>query len=182
MNHNNINNLQLDGQQQQLVVAHYDMAMRMAAPWLHLGMSADDVRADAAYGLCVAACRYNSHYHTTFATFAFTYIKSAIAWGIREYRNQHGLPRRSVEELMLPIVGMKIEEVDHHDADAEMRDRVEQALSTLTPNERLVMEALYGFNGMPLTVEQLAKRLNVSERYVYDITHNAMGKMKSAER
>lgn len=71
----------------------------------------------------------------------------------------------------------------HSQVETESRDSlrledISKAMPTLSPRERVVIAAMYGFNCAPMTLEQCGKLLKVSRERVRQIEAGAINKIK----
>ena len=65
----------------------------------------------------------------------------------------------------------------------ELKERIEEALDTLTPREKIILELRFGLNGdEPKTLEEVAKEFNVRGERIRQIEVKALRKMRHPKR
>jgi RNA polymerase primary sigma factor len=113
--------------------------------------------------------------------------------GEDEIADETGMTRVQVRKLQ--AYGQRSVPLDHPDGTAfdpisETKNPAElcaeqdslgalpSALSALSPRERLVVEARYGINGPPKTLDDLGKELNLTKERIRQIQMEAIKKMK----
>lgn len=97
-------------------------------------------------------------------------------------RGQHPLSLDQSADDEHSVLAMFVGEDDESLEDTELQaERIGQALkllSSLTPQERRIVEARFGIKEEPLTTGQIAKRERISTRRVQSIISNALERMK----
>lgn len=164
--------------QRQLVADHFGLAQRLGRHYAALGrtkgIACEDLQQEAAWGLCVAATRYNPQEDGSFQTYAYDWCRKYIMLAIESVDEETLCDEEMTDEVD--------DEVYDEDEVAQSEQRwhqlVRERLSLLTGRERRVICLYYGIgHTKAYDFDEIARMLQVSVRLTRGIYNVAMDKM-----
>ncbi|MDO4196441.1 MAG: sigma-70 family RNA polymerase sigma factor [Prevotellaceae bacterium] len=166
----------LTSKQRQLVTDHLDLASNLAIKYAdiakYLGIDIEDLKQEAAYGLCMAALNYDSNTQATFRTYAHKWCLKYITLTIR-----HGYSAYTVSKPVedYESVLFATESIDEKELQRKMRE----LFRNLSRIEEKVIRRVYGFNvGGPKGFKDIGRELRISPERVHQIYDKAMFKLE----
>lgn len=161
----------LNSNQKKLIINNMTFAENIARKYYKLGnsrgMSYDEMKSSAYFGLTEAAQKFDETKQVKFQTFAYNFIKGQI---LRDINIQ-------VFENLQDCLNVVAEQQDINDD--EMREIVRQAIDTvLTKRERKVIRWTYGIDCEPMTFTEISRQLHLSKDNVIRIHKSAFDKLK----
>ncbi len=161
----------------------------------------EDLMQEGRIGLIEAAKRFDPARGIQFASYASWWIRKYINMAILQYNNVVAIPqrtpelatqkRRSMDEVVdvedddyitfaeTITDGKCIEQViiEQEEA-AELHLRLKRVLATLTNNERIVIQHLYGFEAEELTLEEISVKFGHSHEWIRRLKVRALQLLK----
>ena len=162
----------------------------------------EDLMQEGRIGLIEAAKRFDPSRGIKFESYASWWIRGYITQGLRDFGNAVHLPQHNriaadmcisvnFEEVLYVEDGDFITyadiftdgetvETNYLDNEQHQADclKCQKLLAKLPPQELKVIRGLYGFDGHPKSTSQLAKEMQVSQKWVVDLHHRALKRMR----
>lgn len=152
-----------------LVISHMPLAYAMAWRLKDYGVSLEDLRQEGCLGLCEAAMRYNENVDSSFATYARHWCRKMMLLAIRCHRRSGNGQEAAVEG-----------QTDEDLLRTAQRQRIDEALQCLTPQEQQAVRLYYGLDGERSSLTEIATSLGISKARVSSVHQHALGKLESA--
>lgn len=186
------------GARDHLVEDELALVRSVASRYRNLGMPYDDLVQEGALGLLDAIERFDADRGVDFERFARFRVRRAIRNALTAQARLVRLPKHVVEERraaalrgeaaavepmrIVPLdAGQSVTDVMSDDdpellAEREERARlVREAVSHLSPRERIVVTRRFGLAGAPAAIGTVASDLHLSRRRTVTIEHDALG-------
>lgn len=152
-------------------------------------------------GLIEAAKRFDPSRGIQFASYASWWVRKYINMAILQYSNVVAIPqrtpelatrkRRSMDEVVImeddDCVTYQETSTDNiyaeqtiieQEENFELQERLQKAISKLTPREQKIIDYLYGLNHQLLTTDQLATKEGTSPNRIRRVHERAISKLK----
>ena len=153
------------------------------------GTGIEDLISIGTIGLVKAIGTFHADTGIKLATYASRCIENEILMYIRKRSGQRC--EVSMEEplntdwdgnelLLSDVLGSEEDSVSYELEKAEERAAVRQAVASLDPRERELIELRYGFIGNELTQKEVADRLGISQSYISRLEKRTLAHLKEA--
>ena len=162
----------------------------------------EDLMQEGRIGLIEAAKRFDPARGIQFSSYASWWIRKYITMALQEYGNTIHLPQH--DRVAVDIcISMSFDDIlyiedgdpitfadtitDGTYAEQQMiedekknaqKKKCQELLAKLSPQERKVIQGLYGFEGEPKTTQQLAIELGVTQEWIVDLHNRALKRMR----
>lgn len=132
------------------------------------GMSYDEMKSGAYFGLTEAAQKFDETKQVKFQTFAYNFIKGQLLHDINSTQPHEELDDNIVEDVNDNYVDLE-----------EKWEIVSRTIDTvLTQRERKVIRWKHGIDSEPLTFTEIARKMHLSKDKVISIHKIAYGKLR----
>lgn len=176
MNHNKINQREMNEKERTLVLGAMDMVNGMVGRFVGHGATREDLQQEGYLGLCYAAMDFDENRGVLFTTFAYDYARKGMQNLVRQYRGYAS--ESPTEEELAQVPSPSCYGADYALIGEERRQEVEGAMGALTPCERKVIDALFGISAEAVDAQELAKRMDVGLDHIYKLKNRALRKMR----
>lgn len=177
------------------------LVMKIAHEYTGYGLSLEDLIAEGRIGLVQSVDLYDPKKNTKFSYFASFRIRKLIRMALdRSHGVKHGkwyrVKEHDKKNLVTTSLNEKIgdgetefaesltdmrfspaESCEHNDTLKAMMEMLDTALEK---REREILRLRFGFDGEPLTLEDIATKMNVSHERIRQIEKLALSKMNAA--
>ena len=184
----------IESARDELVRHNMRLVLKMANNYKNYGMGIEDLISNGTVGLLKAIEHFDAS-RGTFATYARWWIKKYIVMGlnhsgiVNESRWERGKTRSESISLESPIGddGLKIGDTFFDDGDnpqefaekQDIKERLMDAIDCLNEKERFIVTARNGIGAEEaMTLEQIARRLNVTRERVRQLEEIALDKLR----
>ena len=152
------------------------------------GANIEELISIGTVGLMKAISTFNSDKNIKLATYASRCIENEILMFIRKTSSQK--KEVSIDEplsvdwdgnelLLSDILGSEADVVTKDMEDDEERKIVREAVSDLSPREKIIVELRFGLgNGKELTQKEVADSLGISQSYISRLEKKIMGRLR----
>lgn len=172
-----------------LVERNLRLVAFIAKRFENTGTGIEDLISIGTIGLVKAIGTFHSDKGIKLATYASRCIENEILMYIRKRSGQRC--EVSMEEplntdwdgnelLLSDVLGSEEDSVSYELEKAEERAAVRQAVASLDPRERELIELRYGFIGNELTQKEVADRLGISQSYISRLEKRTLAHLKEA--
>lgn len=176
------------------------MAMGMAWRLKDYGVTLEDLQQEACLGLCEAALRFDETAENNFAAYARHWCRKMMLEAINRYGAPMQLPPAQRREMR--FYSLNLDQNNQDEDDNKMADRLQDgisidqdnsemlrqgqllrlddALTTLSPQEQDVVRMLHGLGGEPMTMQEVGMALGFSKQHISKIHQSALRKLNDA--
>ena len=185
-----------------LVVSHMPLAAAMAWRMRGYGVSLEDLRQEGFLGLCEAAVRYDEQAECSFAAYASHWCRRMMLDAISRYGSPMQLSAR--QRAIARFYSLDTEQDPQDDDDEAQADsllaalirkqegddllrtgqlrRIDDALSSLQPQERQFIAQYYGLDTPRLSISEMAAARGISKPRASVLHREALRKLEAALR
>ena len=183
-----------DDAKNEVIKANLRFVFDVAKKYKGKGVPLADLISEGNMGLIKALDKFDLDKGTKFITYAVFWIRQAMIKSICTYlqRKERHLSVDDDEEDGIPVLTQVSSKLYEKDDDEENKEDVidyflenkniiDEALSCLTPRERMIIERSYGINGYnEVTLKEIGDSEGITGERVRHIKQKAMRKMRSA--
>ena len=189
---NSNTNLKLNAYQSRLVATHISLVSSTAKSLLSQqsgfhSLTESDLSGAGYEALVSAACHYDGNRNASFKTYASRCIWHAMVAEIERLFPSQTIETQDEKKKEFLFIYNK-------DFSSELTVRVccnweaeqawqletlNEAIASLKPEEQFLIRCYYGFDNKAMTLEEIAKVLNVSPQAVHKRIKNAIGKLRT---
>ena len=185
----------------QFILKHDRLVRVIVNQYQTKGIDKQDLVQEGYLGLMEAAKQYDPCTGVQFTSYASWWIRKYVSRSIAQFINilpvpartgdQYTLKKRSFDDVFAvedgDVItfaeaitdGVCIEQtIIEQEEQQTVEQRCEQLLAKLPPQERKVIQGLYGFEGEPKTTQQLARELGVTQEWIVDLHNRALKRMR----
>lgn len=170
------------------IIKEYEyIVVRIASQYERVGEPMEDMLQDGRIGLLWAAEHYREEWKKTFESYAAGCVRHEICAALKEHGYTVKVPRRVAEETdHHPVVGLEAcKEIasEESENDGSRYERLYAAVDTLTRKQRVVIQELYGLEGVKRkSVKRFAREHGMSVQAVYGLHDRSINQMEMTLR